>query len=111
MDREQLFEKFSQIKDVGKDKQIMYEILDELGIKFKKTNCRKCLGDYYAMIKEELGLIADASKESGWDGEWVYLCRHAQTWNGHIIDQNTPVDVIKDFVKRFPVGYYKRIAK
>lgn len=109
---EYLLEKFNKIKDVGKDKQIMYEILDELGIKFKKTNCRRCLGDYYAMIKEELGLIADASEESGWDGEWVYLQKRPQTWNGHVIDQNTDPKIIEKFVRVFPVGYFeKRNAK
>lgn len=108
MDREQLFEKFSQIKDVSKNRDIIYELLNELGLSYKKTNCRKCLGDYYAMIKEELGLIADASEESGWNGEWVYLCKHAQTWNGHIIDQNTDPKVIEEFVKRFPKGYFEK---
>lgn len=104
-------ELFMQIKDVSKDRELLYQLLDNLGITYKKTNCRKCLGDYFAMAKEELGLIENAAEESGWDGEYKYLLNRTLSWNGHLINQDTPVEVIREFVKAFPKGYYRQVSK
>jgi hypothetical protein len=111
IDKEKLLEAANNITNPVKQKEEIYMLMDTLGLSYRRTNCGRCLKDYLNMVKEELGVIADASEESGWDGEWVYLCKHAQTWNGHIIDQDTDPKVIEQFVKRFPVGYYKRVSK
>lgn len=110
MDRQYLIDKINSVGDVSKDRNAIYEVLAELGISYKKTNCHKCLQDLLNIAKEELGLIGNAADESSFndDFEYVYICDRAQTWNGHIINQNTPVKVIREFVKKFPKGYYKK---
>lgn len=109
-------ELLSSIKDVSKDREILYQLLSNLGITYKKTNCRKCLNDLYNIALEEMGIIKNAAEKSEFDrqtkdGKWVYVCNRPQTWKGHIIDQNTPEDVIVEFVKAFPNGCYRRTAK
>ena len=108
MDRQYLIDKINSVGDVSKDRNAIYEVLTELGISYKKTNCHKCLQDLLNIAKEELGLIGDAADVSSFndDFEYVYICDRAQSWNGHIINQNTPVKVIREFVKSHPNGYY-----
>ena len=111
MTREEMTERIRIVKSPIKEKQTLYEVADELGITYKKNNCPRCAKDLWNIIREELGLIEDAAEISDFntDGEWVYICKRPQSWHGHIIDQDTPTEVIEEFVKTHPVGYYKRI--
>lgn len=115
MDRQELVEKIQSVKDVKKQAETIYEVLTALNIPFKKTQCRKCLADLTNIAKEELGLIGNAAEQSSFDvpekAEYVYLLDRPQTWNGHIIGPTTPVEVVREFVKAFPRGYYKKVEK
>ena len=106
-----MIKKVLAIKNPKKEKDVIYEIANELGLKLKKTECGRCLRDYVAVLKEQLGLIDNAADMSDFNtnGEWVYICKRPQSWHGYIIDQDTPTEVIEQFVKTHPVGYYKRI--
>lgn len=111
MTKESLIEKFADIKQAtpANISQI-YEALDFLGISYKRTTCKRCRADLLSILKEELGLIESAAEESSFnsDGEkcYTYTCDRPQTWNGYVIDNNTPVEIIRKFIERFPVGYY-----
>lgn len=109
MTKEELIGKFNSIKSVKYDKKILYSIMDELELKYKKTNCVKCLHDYYNIVKEELGLIESAAEVSDFNenAEYIYLLDRTQTWNSYLINNDTPIDVIQDFIKTHPKGYYK----
>lgn len=93
--------------------------MEELNIRFKKTNCGKCRQDYLNVVKEELGMIEDASEVSDFNDiyktEYRYLHNRSFSWvapDGKriIIGKNTPVEYIEQFVINHP-GYYKRINK
>lgn len=101
--------KIKSVKDVIKDKKTIYEVLDGLGIKYKKTNCKKCLRDLKLVALEELGMIDSAADESDFNSnsDYIYIPSRPCIWNGQIINQNTPLEVIREFVKKFPNGYYK----
>lgn len=92
----------------------IYSLLDELGITYKKTTCKKCRRDLLNILKEEAGIIESAADNSEFNAEpeteteWEYICNRAQTWHGNIIDGNTPDEVIREFIKQFPTGYYVR---
>ena len=113
MTKEEMIEKVLAIKNVRKEKAVIYQIAKELGLNFKPTNCNKCLGDYVAILKEELGIISSAAEESSFDAsnyEYEYLGTKSQAWNGHIINQDTDPEIIREFIKRFPT-YYRVIEK
>lgn len=106
-----LVKKFSELQNyTPSEKKFLYEALDFLQISYKRTNCKRCLEDYWQMCREELNLIESAAEESSFnsDGEkcYTYTCDRPQTWNGYVIDNNTPVEIIRKFIERFPVGYY-----
>lgn len=113
IDKEKLLAAANNIENPLKQKEEIYMLMDTLGLSYRRTNCGRCLKDYLNMVKEELGVIADASTESDFNEayEWEYLPKRTMTWNGHLINQDTPVEVIKEFVKKFPVGYYRNNAK
>lgn len=81
----------------------LYEILDELGITYKKTNCKKCRRDLYNIALEEIGVIEDASEVSDFDKHYRYLPKRMLLWkrDGEYVklSQKTPVDVIEQFLK------------
>ena len=113
LSKDKLLAAANAISNPLKQKEEIYMLMDALGLSYKRTNCGRCLRDYLNIAKEELGVIADASTESDFNEafEWEYLPKRTMTWNGHLINQDTPVEVIEEFLKKFPVGYYKRIAK
>lgn len=114
MDKNELIKKIKSVKDPVKEIETVYAVLDELGIKYKKSSCHRCRKDLYRIALEELGLIENAADESDFnssDGEWVYLLNRPQSWHGHIIDQDTDPSVIAQFVKTHPVGYYEMKEK
>lgn len=125
MTREEIREKFDAITDPYNQKQELYEVLDLLEIKYKKTNCRNCILDYFHMAAEELGIIEDASEESNFnntepteqpstvlkdDTQQVqtvlrYVWPRPVSWKGHIINDRTPESVKREFHKTHK-GFY-----
>lgn len=116
MNKEELIEKVNSIHNLRTDQKILYEVMEELGIKFKKTTCIKCREDYLLVVKEELGMIENAAEESSFDRtEYRYLHNRSFSWvapDGKriIIGKNTPVEYIEQFVENHP-GYYKKLNK
>ena len=89
----------------------IYEGLRFLGIPFKKTTCGKCRRDYLNIIKEELGLIDNAADQSDFNGNkcYRYLLKRSQVFNGHLINGQTAIEIIREFVKKHPLGYYEEM--
>lgn len=114
MTKEELIEKVNSIQNLKKDHKILYEVMQELGIRFKKTNCTKCREDYLNVVKEELGMIEDASEVSSFNTVgYKYLHDRPYSWVASdgkriIINQNTPIHYIEEFVQEHK-GYYKQI--
>lgn len=111
MTKESLIEQFADIKQAtSANISQIYEALDFLGISYKRTTCKRCRADLLSILKEELGLIESAAEESSFnsDGDvcYRYLLNTAQTWNGHIINNETDIEIVREFVKRFPRGYF-----
>lgn len=98
------------------EKKVLYDVMDKLGISFKKTNCHKCLRDYYYIVKEELGMIESAAEMSDFngsdctsdEGEYIYIKTKPVYWNGHKMDDKTDVETIKAFLSTGAKGYYKK---
>lgn len=113
MTREELIEKINSVKNARSQRNIIYEVLDQLGISYKKTNCSRCLNDLLLIAKEELGLINSAADESSFNAEhncgWRYIVDRPVFWGGYRIDQDTSEDVIEKFIEKHPKGYYERI--
>lgn len=117
MDKEELIRKVESIKNLKTDYKLLYEIMDELGVSYKKTSCMKCRRDYLNIVKEELGMIESASEESDFNitttGEYVYLRDRNFIWTKQDgtrvrISKTTPVEEIEEFVKTHK-GFYKKI--
>lgn len=97
--------------DPVKDKDVLYSLLSERGINFKKTNCKRCLRDYKNILLEELGLIEDAYEHSQFNTpecDLVYVHPRTVSWNGYFINKSTPCEIAHKFNEIFP-NYYKRI--
>ena len=78
MTTEEIREKALAIKDPVKEYLTVYKLLDELGVKYKKTNCHRCRIDLYNILREELGLIESAAEMSDFNSlpegaELVYI--------------------------------------
>lgn len=102
MDTNKLIEKINSVTDVSKDRNIIYEVMSELGVTFKRTNCRKCLVDYLNICKEELGLLKSAADASDFNGKWIYKAIRPTSWNGKLIDRSTEQDVLAKFCLKNP---------
>ena len=114
--KEKLVEIVKLIDDPWEQRQTIYDAMDALGIHYTKTNCKKCVRDYYNIVREELGLIKSAAEISDYndvevDSEWKYLKQYPTAWNGHILDQNTDPKIIAKFMSKGAKKYYKRIIK
>lgn len=109
---EELKERIHLITDPYKEKKVVYEAMTILGIPYKKTTCKRCIMDYYNIVREELGLIEDAAEVSPFNEveeeghEYIYLKRKPVAWNGHIMNQNTDANIIKAFLNTGATGYY-----
>ena len=115
-------ERVKKIKNVNRQVNEIYNLLDEIGMKYKKTGCSKCRKDLLNILREEAGLIEHADEVSdfndgrpmGDDGsnkEFEYLLPKPQFWQGHRIDQDTPTEIVRAFVAKHPTGYYRKIEK
>ncbi len=101
-DTNKLIEDIMTVKDVSKDRNIIYSVMTDLGISFKKTNCRRCLQDYLNICKEELGLLNSAADISDFNGKWIYKAIRPTSWNGKIISKDTDQDVLDKFCLKNP---------
>lgn len=115
MTRDEMIEAMAAVTDPKKERQTIYRVLDELGVAYKKTNCGKCLTDLWNIAREELGMIADASSESQFNGSirYEYLKDRQYVWRGKILDGDTPPDVIEQFMAFDQRGgeFYRRIVE
>lgn len=105
MEKQNLIEKINSIKDINKDYNLIYEVLDELGVKYKKTTCHKCRRDLLNIAKEELELIDDASELSSWDNEeyeWIYTFDRPLKWEGKIYSKGTSKRALVPFCEAHP---------
>lgn len=69
MQLEEIREKTLAIKNPVTEYETVYELLDELGVEYKKTNCHRCRRDLYNILREEVGLIESAAEESDFNSE------------------------------------------
>lgn len=101
---------FYSIEDVRKDKQTLYQLLDNLGVAYKKTTCGKCLNDLYLIAKEELGLIENAADESDFNGEMVYVYAHprAVRVNNKVYNKDSKQDDLKYLYELLGSVYVKK---
>lgn len=111
--KEELINKIKNIKDPVNEIETVYAVLDELGIKYKKSYCHRCRRDLYHIALQELGVIEDAAELSDFNnnGEYKYIRKNGVVWKGRVYNQNTDPKFIKEFVKHFPNGYFKKIEK
>lgn len=108
-----MIERVNLVKSPLREKETLYAIADELGIKYKKSNCPKCCKDLKLIIQEQLGLIEDAAELSDFNdnGEYKYIRKNGVVWKGRVYNQNTDPKFIKEFIKHFPKGYYELIEQ
>lgn len=108
------YKRIAGITNANRQIKEIYALLDELGITYKRTGCSRCRRDLLNILREEAGLISSAAEASEFDApgtEYTYLPDRPQSWNGHLMDQDTPVEIIREFVKQFPTGYYRKMGK
>lgn len=112
MEIEELKAKALSITNPALQSEELYELLDLLGITYKRTRCYRCRIDLYNIILEELGLIKDAAESSSFDYEYKYLKSRSVLWmrDGKYIKMNqyTPIYIIEEFIKTHK-GFYKKI--
>lgn len=112
MNKEELIEKFNSIVDINKDYNTIYELLEELGIKFNKTSCSKCRRDFYNIIKEELFDDYIASENSDWDDDkysLIYTYPRPVNWKGTIVNKNSPKSVLQAFYNEHPKFFMRQL--
>ena len=118
-----LKERIKNITDPVAQKEDLFSILDEIGIQYKDTNCRKCIKDYYNIAAEEIGLIESAEEESDFNSEepsekkekivrYEYIKERSVLWyrtpdQPIRMDSRTKPEIIKEFIKTHK-GYYKK---
>lgn len=117
MTRQEMIDRVNIVKSPFKERTALYQIADELGIKYKKNNCPKCAKDLWNILREELGLIESAADESDFNSttenvEYRFIHSSGGVyWKGRRYTQDTPTPYIKHFLKYFPKGYYEVIEK
>lgn len=112
MEKDQIKEKLNQIVDPYKEKQQLYEVMDLLGLKYRRTNCKSCIIDYYHICMEELEMISDASEASDWDTrdyELIYNYPRPVNWKGKIVKKSSPREVHEAFYVDHPQFYIKQL--
>ena len=112
MTKEEMIKAIGGIVQPFKQRETLYAIADELEIKYKRNSCPKCAKDLWNIIREELGLIDNAAEESDFNGEsdegyvWVWNGGRAVSWNGHIMNADTPQEIISEYIKVGGDRYY-----
>lgn len=116
MDRNEMIEMLNGIQNAYRQRKMLYQIADELGVKYQQSNCAKCARDLYNILREELGMIESAADESAFNDvpetgyEWRYVRKAPVYCNGVTYSQSTDPKLIEQFVKKFPKGYYEKVA-
>ena len=106
-----LIDEYNSIKDLKKDIGIVYHLLDELGIPYQPTTCRKCQQDLKMIVAEELGVIADASEESGFDTteyRYTYAYWRPLRVDGKVYDRLSPQEDLETLYGKLGRVYVKR---
>ena len=111
MTREEMIERVNLVKNPFMEKETLYSIADELGIKYKRNNCPKCAKDLWNIIREELGTIESAAEESDFNENepeyvWKYIYPTPVSCNGIIYNQDTDPKFIESFAKANPNKFY-----
>ena len=106
-----MIEAVNSIKQPVKEKKLIFQLAKELGLTLKPTNCGKCLKDYVAIIKEQLGTIENAAEESGFDEKepeyvWKYIYKFPVNCGGIVYNQDTDPKYIESFAKANPNKFY-----
>lgn len=111
MDRQLIIDKLNSITNPYSEKMILYEIMDELGMHYRRTNCKSCIFDYYNIVREELGMIEDASEESNFDYQYelVYTYPRPVNWKGTIVNKNSPKSVLQAFYNEHPKFFMRQL--
>ena len=114
MTREELINTIAEVANPYRERKTLYMVADELGLTYRRTQCSKCATDLYNIIREELGLIESAADVSEFNGdqteyEYKYLPSRSVAWNGHIMNQSTPKEIVEEFYKLMPNKYYRRV--
>lgn len=112
MTKEEMIAKLETI-DLKKDVSTLYEILDELGVTYKKTACLRCRNDLRNIALEELGSIENAAAISDFNTElnYVYLLDRTIIWRKHKLNQNTKKEIVAEFMKTGAMGVYKIVSE
>lgn len=102
MTKEEIRDRLQAKSDITR--QELYDMMDALGIKYRRTSCKKCLADYKLIVMESVGLVENAADNSAWDGEaeYEYLKGEDYSWQGHRLNQDTPKWVIRRFFASEP---------
>lgn len=116
MTKEKMIERIKMVKSPLKERKALYQIADELGIKYKKNGCGKCATDLWNILREELGLIESAAEVSDFNYEevdyvWKYIFHTPVVCGGIVYDQNTDPKFIEEFVKSNPNKFYVKEYK
>lgn len=111
---EKHIELLNQIKDVSKDRETLYKLMDELKIPYKRTNCKRCLTDYYNIVREEIGLIGNAAEVSEFneaDEEATYTYNHhrAVRVNGKVYNKNSKQEDLRELHRLLGAAYVKKV--
>lgn len=111
MTRDEMIKAVNSIKQPVKEKKLIFQLAKELGLELKPTTCNKCLRDYIAIIKEELGTIENAAEESDFNNKevdyvWKYIFHTPVVCDGVVYDQNTDPKFIESFAKANPNKFY-----
>lgn len=107
-----LKEQFADIQTATNSNiSLIYKALEDLQIPYKKTSCKRCRQDLLNIVKEELGLIGSAADESPFNGNKCWECTLSRplVWEGHLIWNDTPAEIIERFNEKFPDRFFKRV--
>lgn len=108
-----MIDTISAVSNPYRERKTLYMVADELGLTYRKIQCSKCAKDLYNIIREELCMIGSAADESDFnevqtDYEYEYLPSSAVAWNGHIMNQSTPKEIVEEFYRLTGNRYYRR---
>lgn len=113
MDREELKSRLDAITNLRTQQNELYEVLDALGVTYQKTTCLKCRRDLLAIAREELGVIADASEESGFDTteyRYTYAYGRPLRVDGKVYDRLSSQEDLETLYGKLGRVYVKREA-
>lgn len=112
MTKEEMIERVNLVKNPLRERETLYAIADELGIKYKKSNCPKCCKDLKLILLQELGVIEDAAELSDFNEKeeeeyvWKYIYPFPVNCGGIVYNQDTDPKYIESFAKANPNKFY-----